>query len=249
MSYNNSKVSNPTEDAPPPPPEGAPPPPTPWAFEAAYNQPLPSSFAFAPRTGFGEMVNTLSTAYASRSPALVPRVNPYVATYKDAKDKTSWVGMEDLTPTEKAEYARGATLSGATKEWRAGGSVGLVTSCMSSASSQSQGQNNWHTVAMARNGSTVWVHDSEYNAAEHAGNVKRVDGVHGTGNVHRLIHQWAPVQGVYFQGPPPSYVARPGQLECMGRSAQWVDAILNGTLPWPPNRDPSGGEWTFHYRN
>jgi hypothetical protein len=33
----------------------------------------------------------------------------------------------------------------------------------------------------------VWVHDLGYEAGAHASNVKRVDGVHGTGIVQRLV--------------------------------------------------------------
>jgi hypothetical protein len=81
------------------------------------------------------------------------------------------------------------------------------------------------------------VHDPAYGAAAHAETAKRVDRVYGVSNVRRLISDWQPVQGVWFQGLPPSYLASPNQMECMGRSAQWVEETANGTLSWTPNRD------------
>jgi hypothetical protein len=102
---------------------------------------------------------------------------------------------------------------------------------MSSASTQWQDQNDWHTVAMARQGDQVWVHDPAYVAASYAGTTWRADAVHDTRNVHELVQAWAPVQGVHFQGPPSTYTAQPSQLEFMGRSAQWVEAMASGMLP------------------
>ncbi|KAH5708167.1 hypothetical protein HBI81_256450 [Parastagonospora nodorum] len=101
---------------------------------------------------------------------------------------------------------------------------------------------------MARKGNEVWVHDPAYDAEAHRGTVKRVE-MAGNTNVHRLVQQWNPVRQVYYQGPPTTYLSQPGNMECMGRSAQWVEATINGTLPWPPNSDPSGGQWETHSKN
>jgi hypothetical protein len=225
------------------------PPPAPWPFEATYSRALPPAFQFDPQAGFTALSDHMRATAQDQTKDQRPRVNGLVATYPTGKIKDSWTGMPSLSQQEKDEYKRGATVSGTIKGWSAGGSIGVVTSCMSSASAQSQGENNWHTVAMARKGDKVWVHDPAYIATAHAGNVKRVDTVPGSRIVHSLVQNWSPVQGVYFQGPPSSYTAIPGQMECMGRSAQWVDATINGTLPWPPDSNDSGGQWAFHYRN
>jgi hypothetical protein len=230
-------------------PSSAPTPaPAPWAFAAPYAQPLPAALRFNPHSGFTAMADYVKTTLPNQHPGSPLKICPVVATYPNGNVKTSWTDQNGLSPAERAEYARGATLSTAVKSWTQGGTAGLVTSSQSSASEQSQGANDWHTVAMARRGSEVWVHDSAYDAAAHVGTVKRVDGVHGTGMVHRLVQTWPQVQGVYFQGPP-SGVYGAGQMECMGRSVQWVEATVNGTLPWPPNGDSSGGVWTWHARN
>jgi hypothetical protein len=193
------------------------------------------------------MADYMQTRLPTNYPNTPLKICPVVATYPTRAVKKSWTEQNGLSAKEKGEYARGATLSTAAKSWTQGGTVGVVTSSLSSASAQSQGGNDWHTVAMARQGNNVWVHDLGYEAGAHGGNVRRVDGVHGTGMVQRLVQSWPQVQGVYFQGPPTSY--KPGQLECIGRSAQWVDATVGGRLPWPPNKDSSGGTWTWHNRN
>jgi hypothetical protein len=223
--------------------------PPPWAFEPVYGRPLPVTLQFDPETGFTAMSDYMGTMSQDSSAKERPRVNHHIATYKDGASKRSWTSMPGLSPQEKDEYSRGTTIFGAIKDWRAGGSIGVVTSSMSSASEQSQHENNWHTVAMARQGSKVWVHDPAYDSAAYAGSVKRVDGVPGTANVRRLIQQWPNVRGVYFQGPPSSYMEISGQMECMGRSAQWVAETRHGTLPWPPDSSSLGGQWTFHSRN
>jgi hypothetical protein len=222
--------------------------PVPWAFDTAYRQPLPARLQLNPHTGFGNMVDYMQTLPA-QYPGSSLKVCPVVATYPNGAVKKGWVQQPTLSDAEKSEYARGATTSGAAKGWTQGGTVGVVTSSMSDAVSPSTGSNDWHTVAMARHGNKVWVHDPAYSAAAHAGNVHRIDGVSGGGMVHKLVHQWPQVEGAFFQGRPVGSVGGHGQLECMGRSAQWVEATVAGTLPWPPNHDPSGGTWTWHYRN
>jgi hypothetical protein len=220
-----------------------------WAFEAPYARPLPSHLQFDPETGFSRLADRMHVIAQSQLHDSLPRVNPLIATYKTNKNKKSWVDSPNISEDEKEEYSRGATVTTAIQGWRASGSIGVVTSSLSSASAQSQGDNNWHTVAMARQGTQVWIHDSMYNAAAHAGNAKRVEGVHGTSIAHKIILEWSLVTGVWFQGPPSAYIANSGQMECMGRSAQWVEATVNGTLPWPPNKDSSGGQWIWHSKN
>lgn len=231
-----------------PTPPTAPVVPPPWAFATQYDQPLPTALQYSPTTSFSRMADYMQKELPTLYPDATMRICPVVATYPSANNKKSWVGQSGLTPVEAQEYHSGAVASSAAKGWPASGSVGVITSCMSNASELATGENNWHTVAVARKGREIWVHDPAYNAADHAGNVKRVDGVPGTKMVHHMLHNhWNTAEGVYFQGPPTSY--SPGQMECMGRSVQWVEATIDGTLPWPPNQDASGGTWTWHNRN
>jgi hypothetical protein len=85
---------------------------------------------------------------------------------------------------------------------------------------QSQQENAWHTVAMARKGSKVWVHHPAYNPATGAKDIKRVDGISGTATVQHLFQQWPNVAGMSVQGPLSSYMAITGKMECKGRRAQ-----------------------------
>ena len=177
----------------------------------------------------------------------VHRIVPGIATYGSAGQKSLWVGMQGLSEEEKAQYQAGATKSVAAKQFVDMGSIGLVTSCLDSAAQVSAGQNNWHTVGMARHQGTVFIHDPSYHAGAYAGTPRMAD-VHGTRMVQSLVGDWpAKITGAYYQGPPSGY--NRDQLECMGRSAQWVEGTVNGTLPWPPNLDPTGGQWTWHTRN
>ncbi|USP79346.1 hypothetical protein yc1106_06620 [Curvularia clavata] len=225
----------PQADAPPSTPTAPPS----WSFAAQYAKPLPPSLQFDPSSGFGKMTDYLSTQLPSAYPTTSLKICPVVATYRTGAIKKAWVNQEGLSEEAKKEYACGATLSTAVKNWTQGGTVGVVTSSMSSASEQSQGFNDWHAVGMALLNDEVWVHDPAYDANDYTGKIKRVDGVNGTGMVHQLVQSWPRVRGVYFQGPPTSY--SPNQMECMGRSAQWVEATVAGELPWPPNKDASGG--------
>lgn len=227
-------------------PESTPPPPEPWAFAPMYSQPLPSLIRFDHQKDFVKFANhieALSTRYSDHT----PRVCPVIATYTTGKQKKSWTDQPQLTDNEKAWYTCGATLSTAAKSWKASGTVGVVQSSMLNAAEVSQGGNQWHAVAVARDGDQVFVHDPEYREATYVRSRRRMENVHGAGNIHKLALDWARVRGAWFQGPPDSF--EEGQAECMGRSAQWVEATVNGTLPWPPNKDSSGGQWIWHDKN
>jgi hypothetical protein len=171
-----------------------------------------------------------------------------VATYATAKDKRSEDGAA-LTEDEKASAQAGATVSTARSSWPASKPVvGVVTSPISDAVQHQSGLNVWHTVAMAREGNTVWVHDPEYKVADHAEATRlRVASVRGNKMVKALVDQWPTVQGVWYQGPPDTFTQ--SQQQCMGRSALWVEHTLQGTAPWPPDTPGSGGTWTFHHKN
>jgi hypothetical protein len=223
----------------------------PWAFQATYAQPLPAPISFNPHADF---LNLVDWAAALAPPALPPRVLPVlvIATYASAKDKASEVNSASTVAEQIAAQA-GVTRSVALAKWPARTPVvGVVTSSLSHAAQHQAGQNDWHTVAMAREGDTVWVHDPDYRlsngyASSAPGYRRRVASVPGTRMVKALIDQMPSVSGVWFQGPPATFSQ--GQLQCMGRSALWVEHTLQGTAPWPPNTPGTGGTWTFHHKN
>jgi hypothetical protein len=111
-------------------------------FEAKYGQPLPARLRFDPETGFSRLADYMQVAAQNQPSSVVPRVNSSIATYKTAKTKKSLVESHNISEEEKEEYHRGAPISTATKGWRASGTIGLVTSGLSSASAQSQGEND-----------------------------------------------------------------------------------------------------------
>lgn len=196
------------------------------------------------------MVGMMEDMSAHQQPGAALRVNAAVATYKNGNVKKSWVSAPDASESEKADLARGSTVSVAKKGFPGSGSVGVVVSGMTNAAQQSAtGDSDWHAVAMARQGQEVWVHDPAYHAEHHAGTNHRMDAVPGTSHVRNLVLEWQPVDKVWFQGPPATYLQGSSEMECMGRSVQWVQATVDGTLPWPPNADSTGGQWTSHYRN
>jgi hypothetical protein len=89
--------------------------PPPWAFESVYSQSLPATFQFDPQTGFVAMLDYMGSRSQGLSANELTRVNPLFATYRDGTSKRAWTRMPGLSPEEKEEYIRGATISGATK--------------------------------------------------------------------------------------------------------------------------------------
>jgi hypothetical protein len=215
-----------------------------WAFEASYTQPLPQHINFTP-SDFTHLANWAAALTPVASSQVQPV--PIIATYKGQKDKQAEI-QSSSTEAEQDAAKAGATLSSAKPKWPTGRPVvGVVTSPMSSAVAHQAGQNDWHTVAMAREGNTIWVHDPQYTAADYPPHQRRrVALVPGNKMVKALIDEWPGVTGVWFQGPPSTFSM--GQQQCMGRSALWVEHTLHGTSPWPPN-SPDGGTWTFHHKN
>lgn len=216
-----------------------------------YDSALPPEFQFPAHGGFTQMVQWVEDQAVSQALTAQhsgPLVCSKVATYPTGIVKATYTKQQGKTEAELAEYRCGATLSVAARQWLASTPmVGLVTSSMSNACEQSMGENNWHTVAVARDGRDLWVYDPAYDAAEHAGNLKRIDTVRGNSMVKKLADRWTGIQGAFYQGPPSRN--HTDHLTCMGRSIQWIDATVRGVLPWPPNKDATGGSWTYHYRN
>jgi hypothetical protein len=142
-----------------------------------------------------------------------------VLAYKNRKTKDEEVAAATATQRDAAKAAH--TISSAVKHWPATKPcVGLISSPLSDAVSHQQGQNEWHMVAMARQGNDVWVHDPSYNAEQYKDKERRrIADVGGTKMVQELVAQWPQVRGVWFQGPPKTY--EEGKQECLGRSAMW----------------------------
>lgn len=179
-----------------------------------------------------------------------PRAVRGILAYVHNKEKQSEVGSSNKSHQEAEAAQAGLTLSAAEKNWSATKAcVGLVTSSQSSAYDHNAlKRNDWHMVAVARDGKDVWVHDTQYDYTEFEDKKRpRVRDVRGVKMVHELVKKWTGVRQVFFQGPPPEYQGG-DQLECMGRSVLWVQETLNGNLPWPPN-GPGGGVWHSHYKN
>jgi hypothetical protein len=223
----------------------------PWAFGPTYSLPLPPHLNFHPDTDFLNLVAwAAALAPSANPPGVTPA--PVILTYANAKDKRSEVKSASTEEEQSAALA-GAVLSTALAKWPARTpTIGVVTSSLSNAYAHQAREDNWHTVAVARDGDTVWVHDPEYRlSAGYASSDptyrRRVSLVPGTSMVKALIDRCPGVTGVYFQGPPAQFTQ--GQQQCMGRSALWVEHTLQGTAPWPPNTPGSGGTWTFHHKN
>lgn len=223
-----------------------------WALHEVYSNDLPTTLHFDPGHGFGQLQAWIrKTAEEHLAAENSINVCPLVVAYKDGKQKTSWVAAGEATAEQREEAGACVTLSAFNKAWRAAGSVGVVVSCMDNAPELSTlDTSNWHAVAVAQQGDTVWIHDPAYNSLDYAEQEKpRMDRVHGTRLVHLLVKEWKSVKHIWLQGPEPEHqVALGDGLQCMGRSAQWIEATLDGTLPWPPN-GPNGGRWTEHRKN
>jgi hypothetical protein len=126
-----------------------------WCFGVVYSEPLPAAVRFHLEIGCMALSDNKRAAFGSTPFADRPSINPLVATYSKGPTQASSTGIESRTARRTNDYKREATVSLATKEWRAAGTVGVVTSSLSSASVQSQQENEWHAVAMARKGSKV----------------------------------------------------------------------------------------------
>lgn len=140
----------------------------------------------------------------------------------------------------------------AAKGFTSAGSIGVVISSMSNAAElASTNSSSWHAVAVARIGDQVWIHDSAFELSDYEGVVRSMSRVKGICRLRDIVHNPAlkSVKDIRFQGPPPAYMLGPAKLECTGRSAQWVQATLDGTLPWPPNANSGGGNWARFSRS
>lgn len=230
-------------------------PPPQWALHDAYTKPLPPSLQFDPQAGFTALYEWIR-AQAAQMDANDDRfqVCTEVIAYPNSAVKNSWVDALHDSDTAREAYRCCATLSAGRRAWKQKGTIGLVVSCMDNAKELSENmaerETAWHLVAVAWQGDTVWVHDSAYYYPDHAGSVNRIDSIRGTRMVYLLLQEWKSVKYIWVQGPEPEHRAQlEDQLECMGRSAKWIEATISGTLPWPPDADTRGGRWKQYNRN
>jgi hypothetical protein len=100
---------------------------------------------------------------------------------------------------------------------------------MDNATQQQQGLNNWHAAGVLRQGQTVWI----YNPAYQLGSQTRLPMIPGLSNVQGLMasHGFGNINQIQVQG------WNSGNLDCMGRTAQWINNVIQapGALaPYPP---------------
>jgi hypothetical protein len=198
------------------------------AFQApAYiGQPLQAPYNFHPNTGFVPFVQYIQgqAATANQSPY---KAAPIVVSYADAHAKQRYINSAD--PAALPTYQAGVTVSTATRYYpsRQGG-VGVIVSPMDNAAQQQHGANSWHAVGVLRQGQTMWIHDPAYQI----GSQTRLPMISGLSNVQNLMgsHGFGNINQIQVQG------WNNGNLECMGRSAQWFDNVIQapGALaPYP----------------
>jgi hypothetical protein len=204
---------------------------TPW-----YAQPLPPQYDYGPG-GFAALA-----AYASQQPgtnASPYRVAPIVACYSTPAQRLA--AINGALPEDRPQYQAGRAVGSATRFYptQAGG-VGMVTSPYANAAmSSATAANEWHTVGLLRHGDTMWIHNPAYasqpTTATGAPEAQRLPMVPGMSNVTRLLDStgFGTVNNLYIQGPG---IPVQDSMQCMGRSAQWVDNVTRAptaSYPFP----------------
>ena len=198
----------------------------PYQYLPYAAQPLQAPYTFGP-SGFHGL-----TQYAAQQPNLnttTYRTAPIVATYATAAQRTQ--AINGALPQDLPHYQAGVVVGTATRYYPTGiGGVGMVTSPLQGAAqSSATGANDWHTVGVLRQGKTVWVHDPAYQMYSQ----DRLPIIPGTSNVTRLLNStgFGTINQVQVQG------FGSAEQDCMGRSAQWVDNVINApgaVAPYPP---------------
>ena len=245
-------AQSPNQAAPPGSAPGSPDP-TPW-----YGRPLPDRYDFGPSgfaglAGHVEQQAAATTAAAAAAAAVahqpIPyRAAPFVACYGNQQQRAA--AINGALPDDRPQYEAGRAVGSVTRHYptRKGG-VGMVASPYANAAvSSATGANDWHTVGVLRHDHTVWIHDPAYYPPAD-GTIQRLPMVPGLSNVTRLLNStgFGTVNQLFIQGPPGSPTAF-DSLQCMGRSAQWVDNVTHApgaTDPYPaghfqPGQAPPG---------
>jgi hypothetical protein len=190
---------------------------TPW-----YNQPLPLQYDFG-TSGFAALA-----AYANQQPlanASPYRVSPIVACYSTSVQRLN--AIDSALPEDQPQYKAGCVVGSATRFYPSGtGGIGMVTSPYANAAiSSATGSNEWHTVALLRHKDTVWIHNPAYTPSTTSSQPERLSMIPGMSNVTRLLDSrgFGAITYIFIQGPD---VPVQESMECMGRSAQWVDNVI-----------------------
>jgi hypothetical protein len=212
---------------------------TPW-----YGQPLPPQYNYGVG-GFAAL-----TTYASQQPVTntsAYRVAPIVACYSTPAQRLN--AINGALPADRPQYEAGRAVGSATRFYpTTAGGVGMVTSPYDgAAASSATGTNEWHTVGMLRHRDTVWLHNPAYAPPSDPSQPQRLPMVPGMSNVTRLLDStgFGTVNNCYIQGPS---APTNDSMQCMGRSAQWVDNVTRAPLashPYPagyfqPGQAPPG---------
>ena len=194
------------------------------------NQPLQAPYIFE-TDGFYQLTQYAAQQNATQKNSNNPtnyRVAPVVASYSTAEVKAA--AINGALPADLRQYQAGVTVSTAAAHYPVNrGGVGMVTSSLQSAAqSSATSLNDWHTVGILRHGRTVWVYDPAYKMDSQT----RLSMVPGTSNVEKLFKTstFGTIELIQIQG------FGSDQLDCMGRTAQWVDNVIRvpGALdPYP----------------
>ncbi|KAF1358829.1 hypothetical protein EJ07DRAFT_179560 [Lizonia empirigonia] len=217
----------------------------PWAHAAAYGQHLTSATLSVEYTS-----HVALTRWLSELPSAPPEkphtieICPVIARYPDKKHKDACIKRIDPEVDDVEEYKAGATIASATKQWRKSRpTIGLVCSKITAAHVKQDEGNKWHMVALATaNSSEIFVHDPNFDAAAYTSGRKSFKDVRMNPITQLMLQKhFIMATEVWLQGPPSDYDRDLG--ECMGCSAQWLEATVTGKLPWPPNSTAAGGEW------
>ena len=211
-----------------------------WTPEDWYFKPPPKRLQFDPRNGFLDFFDWLShlpTRYPNSPVAITNRI----ASYRDANSKRAWEGSID-SEADKERYSICTTVlqAASTLPSRGNGTIGVVCSPISSAMDIKQGTNNWHTVGFARRGPNVWIHDPAFRVVPQSRRIRDRPMI----NMARLmVGGWKEVKFVYIQGPPAELtVETESREDCMARSAQWIEDVVKGSIPWPPSEARNDGQ-------
>jgi hypothetical protein len=211
-----------------------------WTPGDWYFKPPPKRLQFDPRNGFLDFFGWLSnlpTQYPNSPVAITARI----ASYRDANSKRAWEGsIDDEADKERYSICTTVLQAASTFPSRGDGTIGVVCSPISSAMDIKQGANNWHIVGFARRGPNVWIHDPAFIAVPQSGRIRDRPMVK---MARLMVEVWKEVKFVYIQGPPAELTAETDSREdCMARSAQWIEDVVKGSIPWPPSEARNDGQ-------
>ncbi|KAL5346750.1 hypothetical protein ACLOAV_007891 [Pseudogymnoascus australis] len=116
------------------------------------------------------------------------------------------------------------------------GGLAILASPLQNASQLSQA-NDWHATVLMRKGSTMWIFDPAFDLDNPPKDslMSRARGLIIAQGIWQAIgRKGARIEKVYIQG-----IAETDEMSCLGRSIQFVERFLGGTLANPFEAD----EW------